>query len=213
MIKKVIHQIWIGDQSKRPDEMMQTWKDKHPDWDYQIWTEENIPRLVCQKQFDQMPELNGKADILRFELLLEYGGVYIDADAICLNRLDDFFLDNDAFCCWENEIVRPGLMSTGYVGASQNNELMRALVQTISHLDLVGQDQGPAWKVVGPLLLTKTVEQLNYRRIKIYPSFYFIPRHYTGMEYTGQSKIYADQLWATTRANSRPHYVPPDEIP
>lgn len=206
MINKIIHQIWLGDQSKRPNEMMQTWKDKHSDWDYKIWTEENIPALVCQQQFDQMQELNGKADILRFELLHEYGGVYIDADSICLNRLDDFFLDNDSFCCWENEVMRPGIMSTGYVGSCQKNELMMSLIDRISHLDLLGQDLGPAWKVVGPLLLTKTVTQLNYGRIKIYPSFYFIPRHYTGLEYVGKAKIYADQFWATTQANSRGHY-------
>ena len=32
-----MHCIWIGDESKRPDKWLQTWKDAHPEWEYSIW--------------------------------------------------------------------------------------------------------------------------------------------------------------------------------
>jgi hypothetical protein len=53
------------------------------------------------------------------------------------------------------------------------------------------------WAITGPLLLSNTV-YLNSYPIKIYPSWYFIPRHYSGAEYVGDDKIYAKQYWGTT---------------
>ena len=83
MIPKIIHQIWVGDQSKRPDSLIQTWIDMNPSWEHILWTEENMPELTNQKQFDAMNELAGKADILRYELLNTHGGFFIDADSSC----------------------------------------------------------------------------------------------------------------------------------
>ena len=44
-IPKIIHQIWIGDKSKQPVELMKTWETMNPTWEYKLWTEENIPEL------------------------------------------------------------------------------------------------------------------------------------------------------------------------
>ena len=49
MIPKIIHQIWLGDQSKRPNEFIKTWVDMNPSWKHILWTESNIPNLVNQK--------------------------------------------------------------------------------------------------------------------------------------------------------------------
>jgi mannosyltransferase OCH1-like enzyme len=43
MIPKVIHQIWIGPKPA-PKQMMQTWKEKHPGFEYILWNEEEIAR-------------------------------------------------------------------------------------------------------------------------------------------------------------------------
>jgi mannosyltransferase OCH1-like enzyme len=53
MIPKIIHQIWVGDQSKRPDKLIQTWIDKNPSWQHKLWTDDNLPNLICKKQFDE----------------------------------------------------------------------------------------------------------------------------------------------------------------
>lgn len=205
MIPKIIHQIWLGDQSKRPQKLIDTWIKKHPKkkgWKHILWTEENLPPLKNQKQFDAMKELAGKADILRYELLYLHGGMFIDADSECVHELDKrFFDDNDSFCCWENEYVRTGLMSNGYLGASKNNELMGSLIDEISRYEPESLSRLPnltAWKVVGPLLLTNMVRNKAYNKIRIYPSHYFIPRHYTGIEYEGNETVYAKQYWGST---------------
>ena len=40
-IPKIIHQIWIGNKP-RPEKLMDTWKEKNPDFEYKFWNEENL---------------------------------------------------------------------------------------------------------------------------------------------------------------------------
>ncbi len=200
-IPKIIHQIWVGDQTKRPVEMMETWKEKNPTWDYRFWSEENMPKLRNQAQFDAMNELAGKADILRYELLYDHGGFFIDADSVCVNPLDDFFTENKAFCCWENEQIREGLMSNGYFATEKNSPLAERLIARIGTYPVEEVAKLPnltAWQVVGPVLLTETVRSMPECGMNVYPSHYFIPRHYTGLQYEGNDKIYAEQYWGST---------------
>jgi mannosyltransferase OCH1-like enzyme len=205
MIPKIIHQIWLGDQGIRPEPLMHTWKDMNPEWEHKFWTEENMPPLRNQAQFDAMEELAGKADILRYEILLNEGGFYIDADAKCISPLDDFFLENECFCCWENEETREGLMANGYLGAVPNNKLITTIVETISSMDPAAVAQLPelmAWQVTGPRLLTSVANTTNYS-LTIYPSHYFIPNHYSGSQYKGEEKIYGEQYYMSTPPSGR----------
>ena len=197
MIPKIIHQIWVGDQSKRPDKLIQTWIDKNPLWQHKLWTDDNLPDLICKKQFDECPSLAGKADILRYQLLYQEGGFFIDADSECVNPLDDCLINNHCFCCWENENVRRGLMANGYLASEKGCELMKTIMDRISQYPHMNYPALATWEVTGPLLLTDTAYKTKYP-ITVYPSWYFIPKHYSGIEYTGTGKIYAKQYWGTT---------------
>ena len=99
-IPKIIHQIWIGPKP-RPVKFMNTFRDKHPDFEYILWTEEEMVkrgfRLENQVAYDRMTEWCGKADILRWELLYRYGGIYQDADSVCLEPFDETYLSKSAF--------------------------------------------------------------------------------------------------------------------
>jgi len=197
MIPKIIHQIWLGDQSKRPNSLIQTWIDKNPSWKHMLWTDDNLPELFCKKQFDECPSLPGKADILRYQILRDEGGFFIDADSECVNSLDDFFTNNKVFCCWENEQVRTGLMANGYLACEKNCQLMSVILEHIIQFPNMNYHPLETWAITGPMLLTNTVYRTKYP-ITVYPSWYFIPRHYSGIEYSGEGKIYAKQYWGTT---------------
>jgi len=201
MIPKIIHQIWVGDQSLRPNKLMETWKDLNPTWEYMLWTEDNLPELINKKQFNAIEELAGKADILRYEILYKYGGFYIDADSKCVNPLDDNLLECDSFCCWENEYERCGLMANGYLAACKGNDLMDLMIKSISNMnerDLKNLPPISSWKVVGPVFLTNSVISNKYHKIKIYPSHYFIPVHYTGLDQSYKTPIYSEQYFMST---------------
>lgn len=213
MIPKVMHQLWIGPK-QAPIELMDTWKDAHPGWKYIIWNEETIaehfPRgFHNQIQYDAMPEWNGKCDIARYEILQKFGGFFVDADSACLRPLDDYFLEHDSFACYENELLRGPLIAAGYLGCVKGCELMGHLIDRAHGLHGEALHRGPmtAWETVGPMFLTQTVHDLKYTNLAVYPSFYFIPRHYLNeCIYAGPFKPYAMQFWGSTGAPGSMEY-------
>ena len=106
MIPKTIHQIWIGN-LEPPVSLMDSWKTKNPEFKYIIWDEDRIraEKFDTQTKIDEIEEYCGKADIIRYEILNRYGGVYIDADSYCVHSLDNFLLET-SFAVYENEKVR-----------------------------------------------------------------------------------------------------------
>jgi len=219
MIPKIIHQIWFGDQSKRPKEIMDKWKELNPDWEYMLWTEEDIKRefgkLKNQKHFDSLINLVdalkskktnilphhylcGQSDVARLEILYKFGGFFIDADAVPLRPLREDFCDNDSFSVYENEQVRTGLIANGYLASCKFNTLIGYMIQELRKQDNLLYDE--PWIVTGPMFLTNMVKKYRYGRLKVYPSYYFIPKHYSGVKYEGDDteNIYCDQLWGST---------------
>ena len=47
MIPKIIHQIWVGEYRipKREKNLIEEVKQKHPDFEHILWTNDNIPTL------------------------------------------------------------------------------------------------------------------------------------------------------------------------
>lgn len=200
MVPKIFHFIWVGDETRRPDNCIQTWRDAHPDWQFRIWgNAELMGRTWANHAHIEAMlecELNGVADMMRWEILHENGGVVFDADSVCLRPLDDALLDCEAFACWENEVVRPGLIAAGYFGCEAGNPFVRQIIDDIAASPSVVDDM--AWKTVGPQRLTDCHDRYGYADLRIYPSHYFIPRHFTGEEYRGDGPVYAHQLWGST---------------
>ena len=116
-IPKIIHQLWIGPKSP-PTKLMDTWKNKHEKegFEYIRWTEQEMNKRGFQSKLmdkvNEMEEINGKADILRWELLYEYGGFFVDADAYCIEPVTYLIEKYKAFVGFENERVR----NAGWVG-------------------------------------------------------------------------------------------------
>jgi hypothetical protein len=201
MIPKLIHQIWIGSKPA-PSNHMNTWKQMNPSFTYHYWNEAEFEKngitFECQHRIDEMEEIVGKADIIRLELLYRFGGVYIDADSICVEPIDDRLLQCPYFAGWENERVRPGLIATGTMGFPPRHPLLKGAIEWIKGNRVNTQR---AWKSVGPGLLTRMYNTGKYNDGVIFPSYSFLPIHYTGDEYKGHGKIYAYQEWGSTKQN------------
>ena len=199
-IPKQLHVIWIGDESRRPDAMIQSWQRMNPGYSLRVWGN----RDLLQEPWKTMPqikswltkEINGAADIMRWEILYRHGGVAVDADSRCVRPLEDWLLEPDCFAVWENEIVRPGLIACGAMGCIPGHPLIgQILMDILADQDICGK---MAWEKVGPGRITGTVRTHQYSGITIYPSHYFIPRHFSGIQYKGSGPVFAVQEWGST---------------
>lgn len=86
-IPRIVHQIWIG--SPVPEKykvLMKTWQNWEG-WTYMLWTDEEVKNLTLQNAelFENAHNYGERADIIRYELLNQIGGLYVDVDFECIN--------------------------------------------------------------------------------------------------------------------------------
>jgi len=100
VIPKIFHQVWLGP-NPMPDEYLRyrdTWAQHHPEWEFRLWSEQNLPvTLQREEARDRLRVPAERADMLRLEVLLESGGVYIDTDMECLRSIEELIADVDLF--------------------------------------------------------------------------------------------------------------------
>ena len=94
MIPKVVHQIWglKGTNEQIPEDIagfIARNKVMNPGWDFKMWTPENLPVLRNQRYYDVAENCGEKADISRYEIMEQFGGVYMDTDVLLYRSLDD----------------------------------------------------------------------------------------------------------------------------
>lgn len=133
LIPKKIHQIWLG--GNPPDYLpafQKTWQKFHPDWEYKLWRDDDVKNMHIHNQelFDAAVNYGQKADILRYHILYEIGGLYVDCDFRCLQKFDilhhcyDFYsgLNN----CGNIEIAN------GLIGVSPKHPIMKHCIEKLA---------------------------------------------------------------------------------
>lgn len=91
---RVIHQVWLN--PPIPDELLYLTERMmriNKDWEYKLWTLDNIPPLFNRTVFDDAQAMSHKSDVVRYEIIARFGGVYVDFDMIWLRSLDELSLD------------------------------------------------------------------------------------------------------------------------
>ena len=180
---------------------MRTWAKLHPGWDHVIWTDANLPEMRNIAEYHAMDTWNGKSDILRYEVLLRHGGVYCDADSLCVRPIDELIERHRSFAVYENETDHPGLIASGYVGIEAGSTLMRALVDGLTGRPVSERESGlPAWRAVGPGYFTETILALDDPIVRL-PSWTFLPRHHNGRQQAQGGRPYCRHYWGTTHGS------------
>ncbi len=96
-ITPTIHFIWLG--SAVPDKVkvvIDSWRQHNPGFDIKIWTDQEVKNypLVNREAFEATDVWAEKADILRYEILYNEGGIYSDTDVICYGSFKDLISHN-----------------------------------------------------------------------------------------------------------------------
>jgi mannosyltransferase OCH1-like enzyme len=94
---KKIHQIWLGGEvPEKYKKWMSSWSEMNPSWEYKLWTDENTWEVIIPKreEFNSIEHLGQKSDYLRYHILNQFGGLYVDTDFECLRPFDSLlYLD------------------------------------------------------------------------------------------------------------------------
>ncbi|MFI0434341.1 MAG: glycosyltransferase family 32 protein [Parachlamydiaceae bacterium] len=209
-----IHLIWLG--SPPPKEVniaINSWKKHHPKWIIQLWTDEDIAAFNWTSPRSEEIFLKGKnwaekSDILRFEILYQFGGIYTDIDVICLKAFDDLMTQGlTCFCCLEiphiDLLIHAPLIGSAIIGAAQYSEVMR---QCMEYTQTEKEAPGiPQYIRSGPGPLSKACFKALENRIPsvlILPCSYFFPLPWTkrltsfdGLALKIKPESFAIHLW------------------
>jgi mannosyltransferase OCH1-like enzyme len=178
-IPKKLHHVWLG--GRLPDKykwMVDTWRNCHPDWEYKLWGDEdaeNFP-MINRGAFNIIKNKGAKSDILRYEILYQHGGIYMDTDFICVKPFDDFLhLD---FFGGSGHTANPCAFN-GLFGCTPNHEVLRKVIDVISRKDIKEDYRlNEIMWVTGPDCFSKEV--MSYvegtkDKAVIFPTNFFYP--------------------------------------
>jgi mannosyltransferase OCH1-like enzyme len=166
------------------------WAALNPRWDLLTWRES--PRLRNQREFARAETFAGKADVLRYEILAEHGGVYVDCDEEPLRPLDELELGGvTAFAGFEAK----AWIANGVIGAAPGHPAIETVVRALP-ASVRRHDGGPV-HATGPGLLTRT--WLKRPDVRLFPPIVFYPVHWSrkaelGPPYPAES--FGVQHWA-----------------
>jgi inositol phosphorylceramide mannosyltransferase catalytic subunit len=194
MIPKIIHFIWIGEK-KIPD-WINTWIEKNPNFKYKIWNEEEINKFKLENrhQYDKYYKsgnYSGASNIVRYELLNRFGGVYIDADTECLKPINNKWLNYDFVGCKSPNV---NVIATSILFSKPNNPILKEIIKQIK----IKKKLEPSYKNTGSFVLTPIIKEDKGNNL-ILESEIFYPMNIKG-KMTGNIKnSYAIQYWGTTK--------------
>ena len=184
MIPKIIHHVWPGADpfKEKFHNFRNSWMKNHPDWTFYFWRLDNLPENFNPeiKEFlhNENYTVTPKSDLLRFEILRLFGGIYVDTDMESLKSIE-VFRDLDFFTGYENN---NGTICPSLIGSIPNHEILCKTIElslnNLKDYDVNYTNKKPN-KVTGVQPFTKIVEKhLDDKKIKIFSKEYFYPVHY-----------------------------------
>lgn len=176
MIPRYFHWIWLGDSPIPADQMewIDGWRRRHRDWQSTIWTDDDRPRLLNERLFRRARNRVQQSDILRYEVLYRFGGVYLDTDVECVSSLEPIIADVSAFAAEE----RDGVLGSAVVGAEPGHKWLEHLLEAIPVYRFY---RGGQSHETGPMMLTNLT--IGRDDVRILPSACF---YSVGWESKGQ---------------------------
>ena len=170
MIPKILHVVWIGDQARLPDQFLAAWVEHHPDWTIKIWNDDDLssPSWRNGARIRDIAKVDPRraAAMLRWEILLDEGGVILGAGDFCARAPHDSLLDCEAFACWEDELERPGRACANLVGSSPGNSFIGKLVEQLRAQ--TDGDKQPVDEAAGSGFLTRVWRTERYTGLTLY---------------------------------------------
>ena len=198
MFPKIIHQIWYQGIDKIPANLIKNCellKSFHPQWKYIIWDDEKIKSHFEKNEkiistYTNLEYLHQKVDFIRYCILYEIGGVYVDMDVTTLKSMDALLNEYNEYECLVSNIrlstfesyifiKHKECINNGVIVCKPNSNFMLNLINNI-HIDnkcrLFEHRSMCINRTTGPYLFTKIYNEYeNKDNIMVLDWSYFEP--------------------------------------
>lgn len=194
MTTKLIHQIWVGPRPlpAKSVRFVEEIRKLHPDYEYRLWADADLlPENFSNLQYILATPIQAqKADIMRYEILYRFGGVYLDIDFEVFKPLDPL-LTHDLVVCNEDPHIDK-YMTNAFIYAAPGNPNLKRCVERIQTCRL---GEANVSHTTGPYYFRQCIT-LNDARVL--PTHVMYPTHYTQRGYRPASfspETYAMHHW------------------
>ena len=126
-IPKTLHYIWLGPKEFPIESIsyVNSWMQRHPKWTVKFWTDDPdrpLPHSGMEKHLiselslshlgsyvERTDNFGEKSDLLRYEILFQEGGIYVDHDIECFHCFDALASSVDFFAGLEPPHLNEGI--------------------------------------------------------------------------------------------------------
>jgi mannosyltransferase OCH1-like enzyme len=139
LIPRVFHRIWVGP-DPLPDDYAaygETWLEHHPGWELRLWTEDNLPEGLRPEVYERLRAPAERANLLRLELLMRQGGVYVDTDFECLRSIEPLIDDAEIFIT----LAKAGRVNNALMGSVPGHSLIGEALARVRPVEFFGHDK------------------------------------------------------------------------
>jgi inositol phosphorylceramide mannosyltransferase catalytic subunit len=170
LIPKIIHRVWLGP-NEMPEQYVRfgrSWQEHHPGWEMRTWTDSDLPPFTHPGAFERCRNYAEASDVIRYEVLYRYGGVYADTDVECVRSLEPLIEDVRAFAAWQ----RPNVLGSAVVGSVPEHPAIAQVLRDVCE----AAGSGPQVQTTGPGALTRVLKDAP--DVKLFGHETFFPYDY-----------------------------------
>ena len=149
-IPHLLHFVWVSmaiqTENNTLSDMAQgavaSWRELYPDWKILVWDNHKVRHYypsTVQTTLTKCDNTAHMSDVLRYAILDDMGGVYLDADTYAVHRLPDWLLRRGAFTVCQDPFSVPlegesiiihdcNQTANGFIGAEPHHQAVRGIL-------------------------------------------------------------------------------------